>query len=275
MTGPQRGSGRAPAGRHRPRKRYGQHFLEPVWADKVVEAIAPAPTDRFIEIGPGPGVLTLRLAPRVDRLIAIEIDHDLAERLRPQLPHNAQIMIGDVLTVDLEPFASGRVRIAGNLPYNISSPILFRLFDLARRHPNVVDATVMLQEEVAERLVAKEGTGEYGVLTIFTAMAADVTRVLALPPGAFRPMPRVRSAVVRLSFRPAPVEIAAPQVFDRMVRAMFTQRRKTLSNALRPVADALGRSASAALSAAEIDPGRRPETLSLPELARLANVLAG
>lgn len=255
------------------KKRFGQHFLAPAWADKVVAAIAPHRTDHFIEIGPGPGALTLRLARRVAQLTAIEIDRDLAEELRPQLPPSADIVIGDILDIDLAPYlAAGPLRVAGNLPYNISSPILFKLLALARS--NLVDATVMLQLEVAERLAARAGTKDYGVLTIFASAQADVTRLLTLPPGAFRPAPRVHSAVVRLTFKPSVVPEHLFPVFERMVRTMFMQRRKTLSNALRPFAESVGRESKAALEGVGIDPVRRPETLALPELVRLASELS-
>jgi len=259
----------------RPRKRFGQHFLEPAWAEKVVEAIAPRPDDRFLEIGPGAGIITTRLAARVRELTAVEIDRDLAARLAPSLPSNARVIVGDVLSVDLaELTAGGPLRVAGNLPYNISSPILFKLMDTARRTAAIRDATVMLQAEVAERLIAPVGTSDYGVLGILTRLSADVTRVLTLPPGAFRPMPRVRSAVVRLAFRPPTVEIDDLASFERLVRTIFTQRRKTMVNALRPFAEPLGVHPLAALTAADIYPRRRPETLELGEIARLANSLA-
>jgi 16S rRNA (adenine1518-N6/adenine1519-N6)-dimethyltransferase len=255
------------------RKRFAQHFLAPAWADKVVTAIAPSRDQRFLEIGPGTGALTLRLAPRVDHLTAIEVDRDLAAELRPQLPPNVDLVIGDILDVDLAPFTTaGPLRVAGNLPYNISSPILFKLLDTARTSPGLQDATVMLQLEVAERLVAAPGTKDYGVLTIFAALRADVQRVLTLPPGAFRPAPRVHSAVVRLTFKPSPLPPAHEGAFGRMVRTMFMQRRKTLQNALRPFADTLGRESKALLTEAGIDPIRRPETLTQEDLLRLVSV---
>ena len=253
------------------KKRFGQHFLAPAWADRVVEAIGPRAADRFLEIGPGPGALTLRLARRVARLTAIEIDRDLAEDLRFQLPPSAEIVVGDILDIDLAPYlAAGPLRVAGNLPYNISSPILFKLLALA--DPNLVDATVMLQLEVADRLAARPGTKEYGVLTIFASVQADVKRLLTLPPGAFRPAPKVHSAVVKLTFKPSVVSPGLFPVFERMVRTMFMQRRKTLANALRPFAESVGRESRAALEAAGIDPSRRPETLDMPELVRLASM---
>jgi 16S rRNA (adenine1518-N6/adenine1519-N6)-dimethyltransferase len=259
--------------RHRPRKRYGQHFLEPAWAEKLVKAIDPQPDDRFLEIGPGPGALTMRLAPRVAHLTAVEIDRDIVAALASQVPPNVEIVEGDFLEMDLGPLAKGgRLRVAGNLPYNISSPIMFRLLDAQATMP-LVDATLMLQREVAERIEAGPGSRDYGVLSIMVAMGAEVRRVLSLPPGAFRPSPKVHSAVVRLSFRPAPVETRDRQVFDGMVRSIFTQRRKTLLNALRPFAAMRGVDAATALRQAGIDSRRRPETLDLVELARLAGIV--
>jgi 16S rRNA (adenine1518-N6/adenine1519-N6)-dimethyltransferase len=257
-----------------PRKRFGQHFLEAAWADKVVDAVAPSPADRFIEIGPGPGALTLRLAPRVGRLTAIEVDRDLAARLTRVVPANTRIVVGDILEQDIAGFAAGDpLRVAGNLPYNIASPILFALLDAVRTGHPIVDATLMLQLEMAERLVAAVGTHEYGVLTILTGLRADVRHLLALPPGAFRPMPRVRSALIRLTFRRPTVRIADEALFERLVRSIFMHRRKMMSNTLRPLAEQLDVDASRALALAEIDPRRRPETLQLAELARLAEHL--
>jgi len=242
-----------------------------------VEAIAPCADDRFLEIGPGPGALTLRLAPRVARLTAIEVDRDLAAALAPRLPAHVTLVTGDVLDLDLTPFlAGGPVRVAGNLPYNISSPILFKLFAAADKKglSPFRDATLMLQREVADRLVAAPGTRDYGVLTIFTAVQADVERLLILPPGAFRPAPKVHSAVVRLSFRSPAVRPELFPVFEPMVRTMFMQRRKVLLNALRRYAEEIGADASRALAAARIDPTRRPETLQVSELSKLAEVFA-
>jgi 16S rRNA (adenine1518-N6/adenine1519-N6)-dimethyltransferase len=256
------------------RKRFGQHFLAPAWADKVVRAIAPSRDERFLEIGPGPGALTLRLAPRVEHLTAIEIDRDLAAALQSQLPPHVDLVVADFLDVDLAPYlAAGPLRVAGNLPYNLSSPILFKL--LAAAGPaSLIDATVMLQLEVAERLVARVGTKDYGVLTIFTALHADVRRVLTLPPGAFRPAPKVHSAVVTLTFKPSPLPAGHEAAFEKMVRTMFMQRRKTLLNALRPYAESVGRDCREALAAAGIDPIRRPETLTQTDLLQLVSELA-
>ena len=263
------------------RKRFGQHFLEPAWVVKLIDAVAPSPGDRMIEIGPGRAALTEPLAARVEQLLAVEVDRDLAAALTARHIPNLTVVTADVLDVDLgelakrelQATADRKVRVVGNLPYNISSPILFRLLDAAAATNAFQDATVMLQKEVADRLVAAPGTGDYGVLTITAALGADITRVLSLPPGAFRPMPKVHSAVVRLTFRPPTVDIKDQRVLVELVRSVFTQRRKTLSNALASFAEGRGRDAKASLAAAGIDPSRRPETLQLVEFARLADVM--
>ena len=264
----------------RARKRFGQHFLEAAWVNKLVAAVAVTPEDSILEIGPGRGAITRPLAAQAGRLLAIEVDRDLAADLEAASLPNVTVVTSDVLAVDLVPIITdwlgtppgpgNQFRIVGNLPYNISSPILFALLDLAARTGGVRDAMLMLQKEVADRLVAKVGTGDYGVLTVLTAVNADVTRVLSLPPGAFRPPPKVHSAVVRLVFRPPKVAIPDQQLFVRMVRTMFTQRRKTIANALKPFGDERGLAPTVALKAAGIDPQRRPETLDLAEMAALA-----
>ena len=259
----------------RAKKRLGQHFLQAAWADKLITAIDPSPDDRFVEIGPGPGALTLRLAPRVSHLTAIEVDREMVASLEPNVPGNVTLIHADFLDVDLSAVGEGRrLRVVGNLPYNVSSPILFRLLDAHRRTGLLVDATLMLQREVADRITAAPGTGDYGVLSILVQMHSDVRRMLALPPGAFRPAPKVHSAVVQFRFRPPAAAVVDDRVFEAMVRSMFTQRRKTLMNALRPYATSRGTEAGAALAAAGIDGRRRPETLQLTELTRLADYFA-
>ena len=248
--------------------------------NKLVAAVAAAPEDSILEIGPGRGAITRPLAAQAGRVLAIEVDRDLAADLEAAALPNVTVVTKDVLSVDLAPIlaewlgappsSANQIRVVGNLPYNISSPILFAILELAARTHGVRDAMLMLQKEVADRLVAKVGTGEYGVLTVLTGLNADVTRVLSLPPGAFRPQPKVHSAVVKLTFRPTAVDITDQRVFVRMVRTMFTQRRKTLGNALKPFAVERGADAAAALAAAGIDPRRRPETLELAEMAALA-----
>jgi 16S rRNA (adenine1518-N6/adenine1519-N6)-dimethyltransferase len=284
-TRPRAGAGRTT---NRPRKRFGQHFLLPGWARKVVVAVAPQPGDVFLEIGPGRGALTLPLAESGVPILAVEIDRDLVAGLAPQVPRNVTVMTGDVLTTDVLAVLSGleptrppqsspaasesarRFRVVGNLPYNITSPILTRLIEWHRRENLFDDATLMMQREVADRLVAKPGTKAYGVLTVMLSVHATITRLLDLPPGAFKPAPKVRSAVVRLAFGPPAVRIADDAVFERMVKVMFGQRRKTLANALK----GFDATAPAILALAGIDGRRRPETLQLEEIARLAELFA-
>jgi 16S rRNA (adenine1518-N6/adenine1519-N6)-dimethyltransferase len=266
----------------RPRKRFGQHFLEAAWVRKVVTLINPQPDQHIVEIGPGRGALTLPLAQRAGKLLVVEIDRDLVAALKARVPGNVEVITGDVLKIDLaETLGAWRggalgpataTRLVGNLPYNISSPILFRLLDVAARTGGLIDAILMLQREVAERLLADPGGKEYGVLSVLTALHADVTRVLNLPPGAFRPAPKVQSTVVRLQFRPSPVEVVDPVLFTAMVRSAFGQRRKTLANSLAAFGEDQGLPAGEALARSGIDPRRRPETLQLAEFARLAEV---
>ena len=268
----------------RARKRFAQHFLEAAWVNKLVTAVAATPEDSILEIGPGRGAITRPLASRCGRLLAIEVDHDLAAELEASALPNVTVVTGDVLSADLQSIVAGwlgaapgpgnAIRIVGNLPYNISSPILFALLDFAAKTHGARDAMLMLQKEVADRLVAKVGTGDYGVLTVLTAVHADVSRVLALPPGAFRPAPKVHSAVVRLTFRAPKVAVDDHGLFVRMVRTMFTQRRKTVANALKPFGIERGVDPAQALSAAAIDPKRRPETLDLAEMAVLSRAFS-
>lgn len=258
------------------RKRFGQHYLEQVWADKVVAVIDPRPDEAFVEIGPGPGALTLPLAAAAARVRAIEVDRDQATALEPRLPANVELVRADFLALAADDVlgGAGAVRIVGNLPYNLSSPILGRLVDIARATGRVTDATVMLQREVADRLVASPGGGDYGPLAVLLGLHADRTRLLALPPGAFRPPPSVHSAVVRLTFHEPLVTVPDADAFERLVRTLFQQRRKTTANALRPLAALGDRDPSTVIRAAGFDPRRRPETLQLAELAALATVLA-
>jgi 16S rRNA (adenine1518-N6/adenine1519-N6)-dimethyltransferase len=263
----------------RARKRFSQHFLEAAWVDKLVAALGLQADDWVLEIGPGRGALTRPLAARAGHLLAVEIDRDLAAALDREQLSNVSVVTGDVLTIDLEAAIRtwrgtgehrSRIRAVGNLPYNVSSPILFRLLEVAPA-AGFVDATLMLQKEVADRLVAAVGTRDYGVLTMLTALGADVTRVLSLPPGAFRPAPKVHSAVVRLTFRPSPVTVGDKKRLVRMIRTVFTQRRKTLLNALKPFAAGFSVTAAQALAAASLDGRRRPETLTLADAAALAD----
>ncbi|RPJ53235.1 MAG: ribosomal RNA small subunit methyltransferase A, partial [Acidobacteria bacterium] len=249
----------------RPRKRFAQHFLEPPWVAKLVEAVAPRPADVFLEIGPGTGALTRPLASRTALVLAVEIDRDLAARLRLTLPANVEVVEGDILEVDLRRLASrgateaageerpAPIRVVGNLPYNISSPILFRLLALNEERQAWSDATLMVQEEVADRMVAAPGGKNYGVLAILVGVGAAATRLFTLPPGACRPMPRVRSAVVRLEARPAPEGLDL-RAFEAFVRHLFMQRRKTLLNRLAPGWPCGKEAAARAMAKAGVDP---------------------
>jgi len=270
----------------RARKRFGQHFLEPAWVEKVVRAIDPKPDETFIEIGPGRGALTRPLAARARAIVAYEIDRDLAADLRETAPPNVTIVEGDFLEANPELRTPNPIRVAGNLPYNVASPILFRLVDLSRRGLSIADATVMLQREVADRLAADPGSRDYGVLSVLIQHRAAVERLLILPPGAFRPPPQVQSAVVRLRFHPPNPAVRDESILEDVVQAVFTRRRKTLANALlalggiptgvRHVSDPGPTRVGprAILAAAGLDGGRRPETLTVGEFARLADALS-
>ena len=259
------------------RKRFGQHFLvDGSVIDRIVDAIDPRPGQALVEIGPGRGALTAPLAERAGRVIAIELDRDLATTLAPRLPQNVHLVQGDFLEIALPQLLEGErtpVRVVGNLPYNVASPILFRLLDAADDGRLLRDATLMVQREVADRIVAGTGGKDYGAMSIQVQLLADVERVLSLPPGAFRPPPKVHSAVVQLRFRPPHVNVGSREAFERVVRGLFLQRRKTLANALKPVASSFGHSHLEVLQRSGLDGGRRPETLSVEDIASLAQAV--
>ena len=256
----------------RARKRFGQHFLEDVWVRKVIAAVSPQPDDVILEIGPGAGALTLPLARSAGLVIGVELDRDLAADLASLAPPNVRVVPGDILDVNLAgivPAEASRIRVVGNLPYNISS-LLFKLLEAQAADARITDATLMLQKEVADRLVAPPGTHDYGVLTVLLGRRARMTHLLTLPPGAFRPAPKVTSAVVRLDFLAEADVIPAPPTFDATVRGLFTRRRKTLGNSLAGYAGVPGATAAEWLRGIDIDPRRRPETLTITEFVRLA-----
>jgi 16S rRNA (adenine1518-N6/adenine1519-N6)-dimethyltransferase len=261
------------------RKRFGQHFLEPAWVDKVIRAIDPKPDDVFIEIGPGRGALTRPLAARAKSVTAFEIDRDLAAELQTSAPANVTVVQADFLdvasigqeTINDRPPAA--IRVAGNLPYNVASPILFKLAELHAAGLPLGDATVMLQREVADRLIAGPGSREYGVLSILIGHSAGVEIILKLPAGAFRPPPKVLSALVRLRFHSPDPPAQDEAAFAGLVQAVFTRRRKTIANALLAFAPALAAPPARMLRDAGIDGARRPETLSISEFVRLADTL--
>ena len=255
------------------RKRFGQHFLEPAWVTKVVRAIEPQADECFFEIGSGRGALTGPLAARARSVVAFEIDRDLAAMLNARAPANVTVVEGDFLEsrwmLDHPPATP--VRVAGNLPYNVASPVLFKLVELVQAGLPIVDATVMLQREVAARLTAGPGTREYGVLSALIGHSARVEPLMQLPAGAFRPAPKVLSTVVRLTFHQPDPPVRSAGVFTALTQAVFTRRRKTLRNAVLAYDSAPPGLLMHALNASGIDPGRRPETLTIAELAVLAD----
>jgi 16S rRNA (adenine1518-N6/adenine1519-N6)-dimethyltransferase len=255
------------------RKRFGQHFLERAWVAKVLAAIAPTAEDEFIEIGPGRAALTRPLTETARHVTAFEIDRDLAASLRAAAPPNLTVVEGDFLESDwlLKHRPAHPVRVAGNLPYNVASPILFRLIDTYDSGIPLADATLMLQREVVDRLVARPSTKEYGVLTVLVRLSADVERLLNLPAGAFRPAPKVQSALVRLRFHPPSPAPKNRALLTEMVHAVFTRRRKTLENALLAFRPGDRGRIAGALSLSGIEGRRRPETLDIPELVRLSD----
>jgi 16S rRNA (adenine1518-N6/adenine1519-N6)-dimethyltransferase len=259
------------------RRRFGQHFLEPAWVAKVVAAIDPSRDEAFVEIGPGRGALTFPLVARAAGVVGIEIDRDLASALRARKIPGLDVVTADVLTVDwaalLDLLPPGPVRIAGNLPYYISTPLIFRLIDMAQHTPRIRDAVLMLQAEVAERLTAPPGTKRYGVLSILAQPAAKVTALMRLPPGAFRPAPQVSSSLVRFEFHPPRLGRADPALFERLVRHLFAHRRKMLGTTLRGFADERGYDATSLIRKAGLSPRQRPETLELADLIRLTELM--
>ncbi len=250
-----------------PKKSLGQHFLhERGVIDKIVLAVDPKPGDRLVEIGPGQGAMTFPLLDRHGALTAIEFDRDLLEPLAAAAqPHGALTLIqANVLDVDFSALADGHlIRLVGNLPYNLSSPILFHALD----HASVIqDMHFMLQREVVARMAAAPGSKVYGRLSVMLQAYCDVTALFTVGPGAFRPPPKVDSAVVRMLPRaPDRIGIDDRTRFADVVRAAFGQRRKTLRNALRLVCgDDIIRNAG-------IDPQLRAEQLAVADFVRLAN----
>jgi 16S rRNA (adenine1518-N6/adenine1519-N6)-dimethyltransferase len=250
-----------------PRK-LGQHFLRPASVERLLRVIAPAADEAFLEIGPGAGALTLPLAARAGRVVAVELDRALADRLRRAAPANVTIVDGDALEVDLPSLVPEGGRLVGNLPYYVSSPLLRRFLELRGR---VRDVHVMLQEEVARRVASPPGSKEYGILSVMYGAFARVDVPLTFPPGAFAPPPRVSSAVLRARFpTPPPVAVTDPQALERLVQRSFRQRRKTLENNLEDSYPNLKQH----LRLLNIEGSRRPETLSVVEFAKLAESLA-
>jgi 16S rRNA (adenine1518-N6/adenine1519-N6)-dimethyltransferase len=252
---------------HVARKRFGQHFLvDRHYIERIVTALDPKPGENFVEIGPGLGALTHPLLERVGHLSVIEIDRDLAAKLTSEFTSDRlSVHAADALSFDFASLGSD-LRVVGNLPYYISSPLLFHL---AQFDSNVRDVTVMLQKEVVDRMVARPSTPDYGRLSVMLQVRFEIGRLFNVPAGAFRPEPKVESAVVRLTpLREARLRLTDEGLFAQIVAAAFGQRRKTLRNALRTLAS------DEQIRRAGIDPGVRGETLEVHDFATLANNLA-
>lgn len=257
--------------KHRARKRFGQNFLhDQAVIDQLIHAIHPRAGERFIEIGPGHGALTRPLLAHGVDLHVVEIDRDLAQRWSDEALTQPRLHVhtNDALKMDWAPLLAGPppARLVGNLPYNISTPLLFRFAQLADQ---LHDLHLMLQKEVVDRLCAAHGNKTYGRLTVMLAPYFACERLLQIDPQAFKPAPRVQSAFVRLTpYREPPFVMHHPDGFKAVVAAAFSMRRKTLRNALRALLDAQD------IQALGIDPGARPETLSPADFARLGDVVA-
>jgi len=252
------------------KKQLGQHFLADAhYVKKIVLAVNPKPGERLVEIGPGQGAITFPLLRRHPQLTVIEFDRDLIAPLTAAAAPLGELSIvhRDVLQVDFTELAgNAKIRLVGNLPYNISSPILFHALDHAAA---ISDMTFMLQKEVVDRMAAAPGSKVYGRLSVMLQAWCEVTALFVVPPGAFRPPPKVDSAVVRLVPRdPATVGIVDPKHFADVVRAAFGQRRKTLRNALNGVVDEAG------FAAAGVRSDARAEQLQVADFIALANATA-
>ena len=253
------------------RKRYGQHFLhEPTVIERILAGVAPRPGEALLEIGPGHGALTAPLLAAAGTLDVVEIDRDLAAALQARFAAQPGLRVhaADALDFDYAGLARARgrrLRVVGNLPYNISTPLLFRLLGYSGQ---IQDMHFMLQKEVVDRIVAPPGNRQYGRLGVMLAPRVRATRLLDVGPGAFRPAPRVWSAVVRLEVLADTPHWAAEPQFSAVVTAAFGQRRKTLRNSLG------GLLSAAQIAAAGIDPGARAETLDAGQFGRLALAVA-
>lgn len=250
------------------KKRYGQHFLhDPGTIDRIVRAIAPAPGDRLVEVGPGRGAITAPLLAALGELDVIEIDADVVPRLQERCRGlgKLRVHLADALEFDLRALrGSGpQLRLVGNLPYNISTPLLFRFI---AQLDAIADMHFMLQKEVVARMAARPGNKDYGRLTVMLAPWVRVEPLFDIGTGAFSPPPRVVSTFFALHpCSEPPFEVGSHEAYARVVAAAFSQRRKTLRNSLAALLD------TEAIAAAGIDPGARPETLRPAQFAALAS----
>jgi 16S rRNA (adenine1518-N6/adenine1519-N6)-dimethyltransferase len=254
--------------RHHARKRFGQHFLkDPGVIDAIVCAIGPRPDDVIVEIGPGRGAITSTLAVAAGHLHCVELDRDLVRELRSRYKDRANVSIHEADALEFDYCGLGKsLRIVGNLPYNISTPLLFRLLD---HRLCINDMHFMLQKEVVDRMAAMPGSKAYGRLGIMLGCYLEIESLFDVSPESFDPPPAVMSSVVRLTpLPPGTHRIENQELLRRSVAMAFSQRRKTLRNALKPVAS------ESELRTLGIDPGARPETLPIADYVALANYFA-
>ncbi len=252
--------------KHRVRKRFGQNFLhDQTVIQRIIDTINPQEHDHIIEIGPGKGALTSPLLSCVEKLNVIEIDKDLAAALRTNFGDEKRLIIQetDALNLDFNSFDHTDLRIVGNLPYNISTPILFHLLKYRER---IKDMTFMLQKEVVDRICANSGNKQYGRLSIMLQYYCDVESLFVVKPGAFTPIPKVDSAIIKLTpFQHPRYELSDHESFKIIVRESFSQRRKTIRNALRKYLD------ESVIRKAGIAPENRAENLEVSDFVTLAN----
>ncbi|MGF1615106.1 MAG: 16S rRNA (adenine(1518)-N(6)/adenine(1519)-N(6))-dimethyltransferase RsmA [Gammaproteobacteria bacterium] len=255
---------------HRPRPRLSQHFLQDRGViARIVQAVDPRPGEVIVEIGPGLGAITAPLVQRAEQLHVVEIDSELVAVLQQRFAGETRLHVhlGDALSYDITSLISGteRLRVVGNLPYHISTPLLFHLFT---QSAVIQDMHLMLQRELARRVVAPPGSRTYGRLSVMTQLRCQVEKLFDIRPGAFHPVPKVSSTLLRLIPRcqlPAPIKDLA--AFEQLVARVFSQRRKTLRNSLKPWLS------DEQIRAAQVDPALRPEMLTLLQFAALANQL--
>jgi 16S rRNA (adenine1518-N6/adenine1519-N6)-dimethyltransferase len=262
----------------RPRKRFGQHFLaQPATAERIVQSADLEEDDVAVEIGPGLGALTQFILPKASRLHLVEIDRDMAEYLETHMPPSncdVRIHLQDVMQFDFASLSSSegkRLVLLGNLPYNISSPLMFHLLESISALKRGV---FMVQKEVGERLAAGPGTKDYGVLSVLLGVYARVTPLFDVGPGQFHPPPKVDSSVLRIDFMQELLpDIPSFSFLRRLVNTAFQQRRKTLRNSLKALVGKDGAILETAFSSIGVEPNRRPETLSPEEFLKLGEVL--